>query len=99
MEKNNRKCGFSFSLHIFLGNEAREGEIRLNRTSYGFGSNDQWEGIVEIFLSGQWGAICDYGSGSADARVVCRQLGYYIHGNQGIHAFNANIIAILLIVR
>ena len=97
MKKINTKCGFLFSLCLFLGNEAREGEIRLNRT-YGFGSNE-WEGMVEIFLSGQWGAVCDNGAHSVDARVVCRQLGYYTYGNQVIHAFNTNMIAILLIVR
>ena len=42
---------------------------------------------MEIFLFGQWGAICDSGASGIDARVVCRQLGYYIYGNQEIHAF------------
>ena len=35
-----------------------------------------WEGQVEIFLNGGWGAIGDYDADRNDAHVVCRQLGY-----------------------
>ena len=64
-------------MFFLLGNETREGEIRLNRT---YGPNDAWEGRVEIFLSGEWGTICDDERDDVDAYVVCRQLGYYRHG-------------------
>ncbi len=48
------------------------GEVRLRD---GSGSNS---GRVEVFLNGSWSAICiDYWS-TADARVVCRQLGYNV---------------------
>ena len=47
-----------------------EGEIRL------MGGSTSREGRVEMCLGGTWGTICDNGWGSADAQVVCRQLGH-----------------------
>ena len=34
------------------------------------------EGRVEICLNDAWGTICDNSFGSAEARVVCHQLGF-----------------------
>ena len=56
------------------GAEENPGDIRLVGGSY------QWEGRVEIFLSGAWGTVCDDGASRSDAIVVCRQLGYHTHG-------------------
>ena len=47
-----------------------DGAIRLG------GGTSSREGRVEMCLGGVWGTICDDGWSTADARVVCRQLGY-----------------------
>ncbi|XP_064405891.1 uncharacterized protein LOC135350948 isoform X5 [Halichondria panicea] len=46
------------------------GDIRLA------GGNIPNEGRIEICMSNEWGTVCDDSWGSADAMVVCRQLGY-----------------------
>ena len=53
-----------------LGDEVKEGDIRLVGGSY------LWHGRVEIFLSGVWGTMTYYGASSYEAEVICRQLGY-----------------------
>uniref|UniRef100_A0A182JJM3 protein-lysine 6-oxidase n=1 Tax=Anopheles atroparvus TaxID=41427 RepID=A0A182JJM3_ANOAO len=43
------------------------------------GGRGDFEGNVEIFHSGRWGAICDDEWDQAEAEVVCRQLGFPGH--------------------
>ena len=53
----------------------KEGDIRLVKGSY------NWEGRVEIYWSGTWGAISDSSWTSADATVVCKQLQHSPNGD------------------
>lgn len=47
-----------------------------------YGGEQESEGTVEILYQGRWGTICDIFWSSADAAVVCHQLGY-----EGRHLF------------
>ena len=55
------------------------GQLRLA------GGNIENEGRVEICMNNVWGTVCLDSWGSADATVVCRQLGYPTQGLKHYH--------------
>lgn len=51
----------------------RNGDVQLT----GDNRNSIHEGRVEVCVGGEWGTICaDFFYDDADARVICKQLGY-----------------------
>ena len=63
--------GFTF-VHMCV--ECQEGDVRLLE------GRSEFEGRVEICRNGLWGSVCHHGWDSADAGVVCRELGFLAIG-------------------
>ena len=58
-----------------LGFPSGNGVVRLHRN--GVTSSSYYSGIVQIYINGQWGNICDdYYYNQFEADVICHQLGY-----------------------
>lgn len=53
------------------------GNLRLK------GSENHYEGRIEICLNGSWGSICPYNWDNNDAAVVCKQLNFSAIGKLG----------------
>ena len=58
-----------------LADAAQNGAIILSRN--GYTSTSYYYGIVRVYYNNGWGNICDdYYYNSAEANVICHQLGY-----------------------
>ena len=62
-----------------------DGEVRLvNGTTL-------QEGRLEICINSNWSTVCDDMWGNADARVVCRQLGYNENGKSALNSSETSL--------
>ena len=76
----------SLTSNHYTDAQYRYGDIRLVGGSY------QWEGRVEIFISGTWGTITDSEWTNNDAQVVCRKLGHFKPGTESTQLYRLSSV-------
>ncbi|KAF7990581.1 hypothetical protein HCN44_000386 [Aphidius gifuensis] len=61
------------------GDRSDENICTAENLDYGIrlgGSDNKYEGRVEVKVFGHWGQVCDDGFGMIDAEVICKELGF-----------------------
>ena len=78
-----------YELFFTASSSYREGDVRLE------GGSHNWEGRVEIFLTGTWSTISDPDWTNEDALVVCRQLDHSIYNSMMFFPLSTLITVLL----
>ena len=86
------KCGYAWhhlicvTVVILYFEDCSDGEIRL------VGGTDFTQGRVEVCINRIWGTLCDQSFGSADAGVICDQLGYARHSKSLLYIQKCGLV-------
>lgn len=69
-ESNSNNNPITYSLNDDSNRIKEETSIRLSGPT---------EGLLEVFIDGDWGSVCDYGWDIVDASIACNQMGLVLH--------------------